>query len=103
MLRIAIFPVVRLDQQDDVTAQGNGISAPYTNIPAIHFLKKDIFLHNDPQYAAQEFLIGLIAVKTFFMPHLKQHHENDVEWCIQAILHPCHARKEYITFGNSVF
>ncbi len=102
MLRIAIFPVARLDQPDDVMAQGNGISAPYTNIPAICFLKEDIFLHNVHQYAAQEFLIGLIVVKTFFMPHLK-HHENDIEWCIQAIFHPCHARKEYITFCNNVF
>jgi hypothetical protein len=53
------------------------------------FLKKDSFLHNVHQYAAQEFLIGLIVIKTFFMSHLK-HHENDVEWCIQAIFHPSH-------------
>jgi hypothetical protein len=57
---------VRLDQPDDVMAQGNGISAPYTDVPAIHFLKKDIFLYNDHQYAAQEFLIRLIV--TFEAP-----------------------------------
>jgi hypothetical protein len=64
MLRIAtIFPFAHLDQPDDVTAQGNGISAPYTDVPTICFLKKDIFPHNVHQYAAQEFLIGLIVLK----------------------------------------
>jgi hypothetical protein len=85
-----------------ITAQGNGISAPYTKVPTICFLKKDIFLHNVHQYAAQDFLIRLIVVKMFFMPHLK-HHENNVEWWMQAIFHPCRTRKEYITFFNNVF
>jgi hypothetical protein len=83
-------------------AQSNGISAPYTDLPTIRFLKKDIFLHIVHQYAAQEFLIRLIVIKMFFMPHLKNH-ENNVEWWMQAIFCPCHTRKECITFCNNMF
>ncbi len=73
----------------------------YTETSAIHFLKKESFkskLHSQ----AQEFQIGLIVVKSFFMDWVPDH-KGDLLFWMKPIFCPCWLRNDYILFCNNVF
>ena len=73
----------------------------YTDLPAIPLLRMESFISKLHQYA-QEFQIGLIVVKRFFMLAVP-HHKSDPEYWMKQIFESCKTHYDYLTFCHNCF
>jgi lambda repressor-like predicted transcriptional regulator len=73
----------------------------YSDLPAIPLLRIGSFISKLHQYA-QEFQIGLIVVKRFFMV-VVPHHKSDPEYWMKQIFESCKTHYDYLTFCHNCF
>jgi len=73
----------------------------YSGLPAIPLLQIVSFISKLHQYA-QEFQIGLIVVKKFFMVAVPDH-KSDPEYWMKRIFESCRTHYDYLTFCHNCF